>query len=149
MIDVRIEKMTREHADEWRKMRDAVYGSLSHGFHKEEMELVLQSPDRMCRVATGADNSVVGFVQVSLRNIVDGCLTSPVGFIEGIYVKPPYRGHGVAGRLVAEATKWSKKRGCVEMATDAELDNTDAHAFHKRMGFSETYRIVEFRKRIE
>jgi len=149
MIDIRIEKMTREGANEWYEMRNAVYGGLSDGFHEEEMELVLRSPDWACRVATGADGSVMGFVEVSLRNIVDGCLTSPVGYIEGIYVKPIYRNHGVGERLVAAATEWSKKRGCVEMATDAELDNTDAQTFHMRMGFAETYRVVGFKKRIE
>ena len=76
-------------------------------------------------------------------------MTSPVGFIEGIYVQPEFRGRGLGARLVGVATEWSKQAGCTEMATDAEIENTDAQSFHKRMGFVETYRIVEFKKTIE
>jgi ribosomal protein S18 acetylase RimI-like enzyme len=32
------------------------------------------------------------------------------------------------------------------VATDAELDNTEAQEFFRRIGFDETWRIVEFKK---
>ncbi len=34
-------------------------------------------------LACEGDGSVVGFAEVSLRAIAEGCLTSPVGYVEG------------------------------------------------------------------
>jgi hypothetical protein len=34
----------------------------------------------------------------------------------------------------------------VVIATDAELGNLEAQAFHEQMGFRESYRIVKYRK---
>lgn len=133
---------------EWRGMRSELYEGLDDGFDQKEAELILESDDKACFLALGDDGEPMGFVELSLRNIVDGCLTSPVGFIEGIYVKPRYRRSGTGSELFAFAARWFEERGCTEMATDAELSNTDGHRFHKRMGFEETYRIVEFRKRL-
>lgn len=87
-------------------------------------------------------------IEVSLRNVVDGCPTSPVGYVEGIYIDPEHRGSGLARQLLEQAEDWCRSKGCTEIATDAELDNQDAQRFHERMGFEETYRIVEYRKKL-
>lgn len=80
---------------------------------------------------------------------MDGCLSSPVGYIEGIYLKPEYRSAGYGRQLVARAETWFKGKGCKEMATDAEIDNLDAQKFHENLGFQEIYRIVEYKKSLE
>lgn len=85
-------------------------------------------------------------VEVSLRNVVDGCRTSPVGYVEGIVVVPSHRGRGVGRALLARAEEWCRSNGCSEIATDAEIDNELAQHFHESMGFRETYRVVEYRK---
>ena len=90
----------------------------------------------------------VGFAEVSLRNVVDGCLTSPVGYLEGIFVDPEQRGKGIGRLLLDRASFWFKQQGCTEMATDALIEDEDAQRFHLRMGFEETYRIVEYKKKI-
>jgi aminoglycoside 6'-N-acetyltransferase I len=148
-MNVRIVDVSNEYSNDLREMREALYSDLSPEYHDEEMALIRDSVDRDCWVAVSDDGTVLGFVEVALRNFVDGCLTSPVGYIEGIFVKPAFRGEGLGKRLVTTATAWFKDRGCTEMATDSELDNTDAQTFHVRMGFDETYRIVQFKKSIE
>ena len=65
-------------------------------------------------------------IEVSLRNVVDGCLTSPVGYIEGIVVLPSHRSRGVAKELLEVGEDWCRARGCTEIATDAGLDNVTA-----------------------
>jgi len=44
----------------------------------------------------------VGFVEVSLRPYAEGCDTRPVGYLEGGYVAPEWRGQGI-GRALVEA----------------------------------------------
>jgi aminoglycoside 6'-N-acetyltransferase I len=138
----------RDQFADWLRLRQAVYSGIDEEFHLREMDRYLADDDKACLVAYDGRSRVCGMVEVSLRNIVDGCLTSPVGYIEGIYVQPSVRGCGIARSLVREAEAWCRSKGCREIATDAELQNEDAQRFHRHMGFEETYRVVEFRKRL-
>ena len=57
-------------------------------------------------------NKGVGFAQCQLRNdYVEGTDTSPVGYLEGIFVKEDYRNKGYARELLAECEAWAKERG--------------------------------------
>ncbi len=91
----------------------------------------------------------IGFVHVSLRSdYVEGTNTSPVCYIEGIYVKPEYRRKGYAQVLFKEAEAWGKLRKCKEIASDAQIKNEASIALHKHYGFREINRIVCFAKSI-
>jgi aminoglycoside 6'-N-acetyltransferase I len=90
---------------------------------------------------------VAGFAEVRLRHDpVNGCATSPVAFLEGIWVDAPFRRRGVARALVAAALAWAQAAGCSEFASDALLENLESHAWHRALGFAETERVVYFRK---
>ena len=92
----------------------------------------------------------IGFVDLALRrDYVNGTDSSPVGFLEGWYVAPSWRGRGVGRALVRAAEDWARAQGCREFASDALLDNTASHAAHAACGFEETERVVYFRKRLD
>lgn len=89
----------------------------------------------------------VGFAQCGLRrDYVEGTSTSPVGYLEGIYVDPPYRKRGYAKVLLAACEAWAKEQGCTEFSSDCELHNTDSLQFHLNVGFEEANRIICFTK---
>lgn len=91
--------------------------------------------------------TAIGFVDLALRrDYVNGTQSSPVGFLEGWYVAPAWRGRGVGLALVRAAEDWARAHGCSEFASDAMLDNTASHAAHRACGFEETERVVYFRK---
>ena len=91
----------------------------------------------------------IGFAQCQLRrDYVEGCSTSPVGFLEGIYVEPSARRLGVAQALLRACEDWARNAGCTEFASDCELPNTDSLAFHLRLGFTEANRIICFIKKL-
>jgi aminoglycoside 6'-N-acetyltransferase I len=93
------------------------------------------------------EGEVIAFAEVSLRrDYVNGCESSPVAFLEGIYVRPDRRRLGVARALVVGAEQWGRTQGCRELASDALLDNLASHRFHAGAGFEETERVVYFRK---
>lgn len=96
-----------------------------------------------------ADEKAVGFAQCQLRfDYVEGTETSPVGYLEGIFVKEEYRHRGYAKALLAECEKWSKLKGCTEFASDCELNNRASLAFHLANGFDEANRIICFTKKL-
>lgn len=89
------------------------------------------------------------FAQCQLRrDYVEGCETSPVGYLEGIFVREPLRGQGVAKALLARCEAWAREQGCTEFASDCELSNEDSLRFHLATGFQEAGRIVCFTKRL-
>ena len=92
---------------------------------------------------------VVAFAHVAIRHeYINGTNSSPVGMLEGIYVLPEYRKHGIAQQLVLLCENWVKDRGCIELASDCYLENTDSLAFHLKIGFIETERIIMFSKKL-
>lgn len=96
------------------------------------------------------NNKLVGFIQIALRSeYVNGTSTSPVGFIEGIYIKEDFRKQGIARKLFEFAFTLVKEKGCSEIASDALIDNLDSQKFHEKMGFEETERVVYFSKKLD
>jgi aminoglycoside 6'-N-acetyltransferase I len=113
----------------------------------EAEERVARSDPRIETFVAEADDGIAGFAEVSLRSdYVNGCETSPVAFLEGIYVRPEHRRHGLGRALVAAAEQWARDHGCSELGSDALLANHLSHRFHGGAGFEETGRVVYFRK---
>lgn len=95
------------------------------------------------------NNIPAGFAQCSLRtDYVEGAGSTPVGYLEGIFVKKEYRNKGYAKELLFYCEKWAKDIGCTEFASDCELNNIVSQRFHKAAGFTEVNRIVCFKKDI-
>lgn len=89
----------------------------------------------------------IGFAQCQLRyDYVEGTEHSPVGYLEGIFVKEEHRKKGYAKEMLIECETWALSKGCKEFASDCELDNTTSLNFHIRMGFAEANRIICFTK---
>jgi len=88
-----------------------------------------------------------GVALCTLRHdYVEGCETSPVGYLEGVSVREEYRHLGIAGKLVAECEGWAREKGCTEFASDCKLTNAASLRFHLAIGFQEENRIICFRK---
>lgn len=134
--------------DGWLECRQALWPDCPRDEHLAEMQSALALPDKYAQfLARGADGRAAGFVEASLRtDYVNGTDSSPVAFLEGIYVAPSYRRQGVGRLLVAAVAAWARARGCSELASDAPLDNVVSHAMHTALGFEETERVVYFRK---
>lgn len=50
--------------------------------------------------------------------------------------------------MIHAVAAWRQARGCTEMASDADIANLSSHACHLAAGFTETERVVYFRKMI-
>lgn len=91
----------------------------------------------------------VGFAQCQLRHdYVEGTKTTPVGYLEGIFVMESYRGRGYAKALLNACEMWAKEKGCLEFASDCEINNIDSFRFHQAMHFTEANRIICFTKKL-
>lgn len=94
-------------------------------------------------------DEAIGFAQCGLRHdYVEGTESSPVGYLEGIFVRETHRRKGCAVQLLRACEDWAKAQGCREFASDCELDNDGSLQFHLLMGFSEANRIICFTKKL-
>ena len=134
---------------QWVELRFALWPDEDHKIMAREAPGILARPDMLVLLARAA-GGVVGFAEASIRrDYVNGCETSPVAFVEGLYVTPDHRHGGVARALVAAVERWAKAQGLRELASDTMLDNEQSHAMHRALGFSETERVVYFRKALK
>ena len=114
----------------------------------EEFRELLKNAETACFLKY-VDSRPVAFAQCQLRHdYVEGTDSSPVGYLEGIFVAEGYRRKGYAAELLAECEKWAKEKGCTEFASDCELDNAESLRFHLALGFMEANRIICFRKEL-
>jgi len=133
-------------------MRHSLWPEESLERHAEDLAPLLAGKPRgnlpaVVFVAQGHDGSLIGFIEVSLRSHADGCDPShPVGFIEGWYVKPVFRGRQIGPKLLLAAERWAREAGCHEMASDTWLDNLDSQRVHEALGFEVVDRCVHYRK---
>jgi len=132
--------------EEWIALRAALWPAAPD--HAGDIARMRAAPERSVTfIARDGGGAAIGFAEVSLRHDhVNGCETSPVGFLEGIYVVPARRRQGAARALIAAAEDWTRAQGASELASDALLDNIDSHRMHAALGFIETERVVTFRK---
>jgi len=95
------------------------------------------------------DNQYVGFMYLSIRNdYVNGTDTSPVVFIEAIYVLPDHRQQGIGKEFIEYAEKYAAQKGITQLASDCFIDNNLSENFHKSCGFIEKERVICFVKNI-
>ncbi len=137
--------------DAWLAMRLAMFPHHPVEFLRDELRALLADPQRHgAFLSLDNDGALLGFAEVALRtDYVPGMRTSPVAFLEAIYVAPTARRRGIARALVMRAHAWGRARGCSEFASDALLDNDASHAMHRALGFVETRRVVFFRRDID
>ena len=123
--------------------------------HARELELILagKGPGTLplvIFVAEDSKGSLVGFLECGLRSHADCCNPSrPVGYVEGWYVAEQNRRQGIGKSLLAAAEEWARGQGCVEMASDAVMDNVLSQNVHERLGFEVVERSVLFRKALQ
>ena len=115
---------------------------------RSEIEKILTKPEAAFFLAFENDTPT-GFAQCQLRHdYVEGTQTSPVGYLEGIYVDETHRRKGVARQLLAACQNWARAQGAGEFASDCELDNQESLLFHQKLGFEEANRVICFVKKL-
>ena len=132
----------------WLDFRVALWPDASADEHRGYMAVSLAQPERFLQLMMYDEkHQPIGFIEGSIRSdYVNGTETSPVGFVEGVYVVPAMRRKGIARALFAAIGDWAQARGCRELASDALLENEASQRAHRALGFKETERVVYFSK---
>jgi aminoglycoside 6'-N-acetyltransferase I len=127
-------------------MRAWLWPEDSVSAHAEDIDGLIRADDAWSFIAESADGSPVGFAELAIRKYANGCMTRPVPFLEGIWVRAEFRRQGIGTRLIQHIEAFVAERGFREIGSDARVENGVALASHLGWGFSETERVVYFRK---
>lgn len=146
-----IRQIKRSDDAEWLRMRRALWPDCSEEMHALEIREYARQADKTCAVFVferEGDHSLGAFIELSIRDRVDGSYSARVGYVEGWYVDPDLRGCGIGRQLMARAEQWTESCGLTELASDAELENEGSIRAHHALGFRETFRLVHFIKQV-
>ena len=154
MDNVQIRPAHPSDLDQLAPLLEALWPESSREEHARELRLLLGGEAAsvltmplIIFVAEASDGTLIGFLEVDLRSHADGCNPlQPVGYIEGWYVAEDYRHRGVGRELLARAEDWARSHGCVEMASDAIIDNEQSQRAHEALGYEVVDRCVHYRK---
>ncbi len=146
-IDYRIRPLEERDLAEWLRLRQLLWDGASEGDQRAEMVSIIENSDsQYVAVADMGGGKLAGFLEASIRPFVEDCDSENVGYLEGWYVDEGYRQIGIGRGLVKSAENWARRKGCTEMASDAEIDNDLSLQAHTRLGYRETSRLVHLRK---
>ena len=129
----------------WAELRYSLWPDCPPERHALEIQQLLASEGLVALARAG--NEIVGFAEVSIRrDHVDGTTITPVPYLEGWFVAETRRGQGIGRALLTFVENWSLTQGYSELASDAELQNTQSITLHTQLGFREVARTVHFVK---
>lgn len=144
-----IVKITQDDFKEWLELALRLWSDDSPSQMQVSLTNILNSPREVAFLVRDDQKNAIAFINLSLRSdYVPGATHSPVAYVEGIYVKDEYRNQGVGKALIQFAQQWALNQGCIELASDALIENTASHEFHKKIGFQEVERTVFFIKSV-
>jgi aminoglycoside 6'-N-acetyltransferase I len=95
----------------WLSLRSALWPSGTEINHRREIAAFVADPRKYAQfIAFDEENHPVGLAEGSLRyDYVNGTETSPVAFLEGLYVIPAARRRGTAKQLIETVAAWASR----------------------------------------
>lgn len=140
-LPVLVRRLTEADHAAWLSMRQALWMGTDATTRAAEDMTLFTEPERFGAIRYEAlvalvDGRCVGFIELSLRDDVEGFPEETVGYVEGIFVEMTFRRGGVGRILIEAAAAWTRSAGAAQLVSDAVGGNLHSIAFHQRSGFS-------------
>lgn len=145
-LQFKIRRIEQNDLEEWLRLRKLLWDEIPDEEHRAEMIDIYEHTDTQLVLVADVGGKLAGFLEASIRPFVEDCHTDHVGYLEGWFVEPEFRRHGIGGSLVRNAESWAHHKGCTEMASDAEVGNDLSLKSHLSLGYEESSRLVHLRK---
>jgi len=69
-------------------------------------------------VALIPSGEMIGFAELSIRTDLPSLEEVRAGYVEGLYLRPEFRGRGIARQLLLASRQWARDQKCAAFASD-------------------------------
>lgn len=145
-MNFRVRLATRDDKSEWLRMRLLLWPEVESDDLLLEMDGIMDDALTPVFVLERPEGGLGGFLEAGTRKYAEGCITAPVGYIEGWFIDADLRGQGRGHQLVRAAEDWARSQGLKEMGSDTWLENEVSIRAHLAMGYEEVERLIHFAK---
>ena len=115
-----ISSITKKEAGDWLRLRNLLWEGDDHISEIEKyFSGILEEPNEVL-IAKDNLGNVVGHVELSIREDIDGLVGKKTGYIEGLYIEEDHRFCSLSRVLLRASENWARSRGCVAFASDRE-----------------------------
>ena len=87
-------------------------------------------------LAARVEGEAVGFIYGQIHSLPPIFAPGRLGYITDLYVRAPYRRHGLGRLLYLALCDWFRRRGVTSLDIHVYLANPEGTAFWRRMGFT-------------
>ena len=101
--------------EDWFAMTSLLFPNVKKEELREDLEGIEQNSKYRTFLAK-QNTRPIGFVTLSVRtDYVEGARSSPVGYLEAIYVEESFRKTGIARLLYEQGETWLRDQNCTEI----------------------------------
>ena len=141
-VPILVRRLTEADHAAWLSMRQALWMGTDATTRAAEDMTLFTEPERFGAIRYEAlvaliEGRCAGFVEVSLRDDVEGFPEQVVGYVEGIFVEMKLRRGGVGEALLGAAEAWTRAAGAAALVSEMQADNPASIAVHRHAGFGE------------
>jgi aminoglycoside 6'-N-acetyltransferase I len=115
-----IRPVARKDAASWEALRCAHWpdGAADHGPEIASFFAGTLEEPLAVLVAEISSGEIVGFMELSIRTDLPGAEGRRTGYVEGLYIRPGFRGSGLVRRFLRAARNWAREKECAAFASD-------------------------------
>ncbi|WP_033073786.1 GNAT family N-acetyltransferase [Sphingopyxis sp. MWB1] len=132
----------------WAAMRARLWPDAEPGELAGELPAMLADTELWNFILVDGDQRPIGFAEVRLRSMFDGCDVPPYPHLEGIWVAEEHRRSGGAAALLTAIETRARAEGHEWIGSDVELSNEGSQKWHDAHGFEEANRIILYSKKL-
>ena len=115
-----IRHVTADDTVAWVRMRQALWPGDPHAADIAAFFAGRSTEPEAVLVAEYQPGQPVAVVELSTRRDLPDTGAALVGYVDGLYVEPPYWAAGAARVLLRAAQAWARARGCTLFASDRD-----------------------------
>jgi len=102
--------------------------------HRRALKTIISNPQIGHILVIKETNKVLGMVNILYT--ISTALGAKVGILEDMVILKEYRAQGLGVQLITFALEFAKENECKRLTLLTDADNTDAHKFYEKVGFS-------------